>query len=214
MEHEHERRGAPSAPAARPGGAPFWVPAEPPFPGFDPQRAPNGQPWRRAAVLFLLYEREAGLYTVFMRRTPTVATHQGQIALPGGAHEPTDASLQQTALRETYEELGIPPEAVVILAELEPEYVAVSGFLVTPVIGRLVGPATFRPDPREVAEVIEVPVAALRDPACVREEERGTYIRRSPVYQYGPYEIWGATARILRRILARPEVGSASEAAG
>jgi len=176
------------------------------YPGFDPDRAPNGRPWRRAAVLFLLYPRGDELYTVFMERTTTVATHQGQISLPGGAYEPSDASLRETALRETDEELGIPPEDVEILAELEPEYVAISGFLVSPYIGRLAAPPAFRPDPREVARVIEVPLAALLDPANYREEERGTYIRRSPIYQHGADEIWGATARMLVRILAHSAI--------
>ncbi len=186
-------------PDTPPGPAPGSL-----YPGFDPARAPSGRPWRRAAVLFLLYERAGVAYTCFTRRTATVATHRGQISLPGGAYEPRDGTLVQTALRETYEEVGIPPEAVEVLAELEPEYVAVSGFLVTPVVGRLAAPPTFRPDPREVERVIEVPVATLLDPASQRIEDRGTYIRQSPVYQYGEHEIWGATARMLSRILARP----------
>jgi 8-oxo-dGTP pyrophosphatase MutT (NUDIX family) len=176
------------------------------YPGFDPERAPNGRPWRRAAVLFLLYPRPDGLYTVFMERTTTVATHRGQISLPGGAYEPSDASLRETALRETHEELGIPPSDVEIVAELDADYVAISGFLVNPYIGRLVAPPLFRPDPREVARVIEVPLAALLDPTNYREEERGTYIRRSPIYQHGLDEIWGATARMLVRILAHSAI--------
>jgi 8-oxo-dGTP pyrophosphatase MutT (NUDIX family) len=155
-------------------------------------------------VLFLLYDRDGLLYTCFTERTSTVATHRGQISLPGGAHEPEDPTLVHTALRETHEELGIPPEAVEVLLELEAEYVAVSGFLVTPVVGRLAAPPAFCPDPREVERVIEVPVAHLLDPAVVRMEERGTYLRNSPVYQYEQHEIWGATARILSRILADP----------
>ena len=174
------------------------------YPGFDPERAPSGRPWRRAAVLFLLYERDGVIYTCFTQRTATVATHRGQISLPGGAYEPRDGTLVRTALRETFEEVGIQPEAVEVLAELEPEYVAVSGFLVTPVIGRLAESPTFRPDPREVERVIEVPVATLLDPASVRIEDRGTYVRQSPVYRHGEHEIWGATARILSRILAQP----------
>ena len=191
-------------PAADPFPTP--VPAAAPFAGFDPRRAPSGRPWRRAAVLFLLYERDGVLYTAFTQRTATVATHRGQISLPGGAYEAGDASLVRTALRETHEELGIAPEDVVVLAELEPEYVAVSGFLVTPVVGRLARPPRFRPDPREVEAVIEVPLAILQDPAIVREEDRGQYLQRGPVYQYREHEIWGATARMLRRILAHPNL--------
>jgi 8-oxo-dGTP pyrophosphatase MutT (NUDIX family) len=187
----------PPAPDARP--APGSL-----YPGFDPERAPSGRPWRRAAVLFLLYEREGIVYTCLTQRTGTVATHRGQISLPGGAYEPRDGTLVQTALRETFEEVGIEPAAIEVLAELEPEYVAVSGFLVTPVIGRLAAPPAFHPDPREVERVIEVPVATLLDPASQRLEDRGTYIRQSPVFQYGEHEIWGATARMLSRILAHP----------
>ncbi len=172
------------------------------YPGFDPERAPNGRPWRHAAVLLLLYEHEGALHTVFTRRPMHLGTHRGQISLPGGRYEPSDASLAHTALRETAEELGVPPEDVTIVAELEPEYVAVSGFLVTPYIGRAARRPEFRPDPREVEAVIEVPLAALVDPANYREEERGQYLRLSPIYQHGPHEIWGATARMLRRILA------------
>ncbi|HEY7066392.1 MAG TPA: CoA pyrophosphatase [Chloroflexota bacterium] len=174
------------------------------YPGFDPARAPSGRPWRRAAVLFLVYERDGTLYTCFTQRTATVGTHRGQISLPGGGYEPRDGTLVQTALREAHEEVGIPPEDVEVLGELEAEYVAVSGFLVTPVIGRLARPPVFRPSPREVERVIEVPVAALLDTTSVRVEDRGTYIRQSPVYQYGDDEIWGATARMLSRILAQP----------
>jgi 8-oxo-dGTP pyrophosphatase MutT (NUDIX family) len=174
------------------------------YPGFDPERAPSGRAWRRAAVLFLLYERDSVVYTCFTQRAATVATHRGQISLPGGAYEPADGTLVQTALRETFEEVGIPPEAVEVLAELEPEYVAVSGFLVTPVIGRLAASPDYQHHPEVVERVIEVPVTILHDPTSQRIEDRGTYVRQSPVYQYGEHEIWGATARMLSRILAQP----------
>jgi 8-oxo-dGTP pyrophosphatase MutT (NUDIX family) len=177
------------------------------FPGFDPARAPNGAPWRRAAVLFMLYDRAGVLHTVFTRRAAHLANHRGQISLPGGAFEPADGSLLRTALRECEEELGIPTAALRILAELEPEYVAVSGFLVTPFVGRLDEPVQFAPDPREVEELIEVPVAFLLDPRIFREGDNGgQYVRYGPIYRCGPHEIWGATARMLRRILAEPSL--------
>jgi 8-oxo-dGTP pyrophosphatase MutT (NUDIX family) len=184
-------------------------PAEAPFVGFDPERAPNGRPWRPAAVLFLLYPRGGVPTTVFTLRQAGLAAHAGQISLPGGRFEPSDASLWHTALRETQEELGIPPAAVECLAALEPEYVAVSGYRVAPFIGRLATAPVLRPDPREVAGILEVPVRALLDPAIYREELRGVIQQRSPVYRYGAHEIWGATARMLQRILARPELHAA-----
>ena len=179
-------------------------PDAPPFDGFDPERAPSGRPWRPAAVLFLLYPRAGAPTTVFTLRQASLGAHAGQISLPGGRFEPGDASLWHTALRETHEELGIPPAAVARLAALEPEYVAVSGYRVAPFIGALAEPPALRPDPREVAGVLEVPVRALLDPTIYREERRGVFVHVSPVYQYGPYEIWGATARMLKRILVHP----------
>jgi 8-oxo-dGTP pyrophosphatase MutT (NUDIX family) len=191
-----------------PGDALFGhgPPAEPPFAGFDPERAPSGRPWRPAAVLFLLYPRDGAVTTVFTLRQAGLAAHAGQISLPGGRFEPGDPSLWHTALRETHEELGILPAAVERLAALEPEYVAVSGYRVAPFIGRLRAPPVLRPDPREVAGVLEVPVRALLDPANYHEERRGVVYQLSPVYRYGPHEIWGATARMLKRILAHPEL--------
>lgn len=181
-------------------------PSEAPFDTFDPERAPNGRPWRPAAVLFLLYPRANALTTVFTVRQTGLSSHSGQISLPGGRFEPADETLWRTALRETHEEIGVPPEHVEPLVALEPEYVAVSGFRVAPFIGRARRVLEFRADPREVAGVLEVPLRVLLDPANYREELRGTFIRQSPIYQYGEHEIWGATARMLQRILARPEL--------
>jgi 8-oxo-dGTP pyrophosphatase MutT (NUDIX family) len=187
----------------------YAPPSEPLFEGFDPERAPSGRPWRAAAVLFLVYARERVPTTVFIQRPPGLGEHSGQISLPGGRFEASDESLWHTALRETHEELGIPPAAVECLAALEPEYVGVSGYRVAPFIGRLAAAPTLRPDPREVAGVVEVPVRALLDPAIYREELRGVLRQHSPVYRYGAHEIWGATARMLKRILARPELHAA-----
>jgi 8-oxo-dGTP pyrophosphatase MutT (NUDIX family) len=161
---------------------------------------------RPAAVLLLLYpDPVSGEDTiVFTRRTETLPTHRGQISLPGGSRDPDDPGPEFTALREAQEELGIDPASVQVLGTLPPVPTVVSNYLITPVIGRAERRPDFVPNPHEVAELIEVPLRALRDTAIYHTEERntpfGSLIMHS--YQYGPYNIWGATGRILNVFLA------------
>jgi len=173
-------------------------------------RPEEGAVYREAAVLLLLYPRAGEDYVVFMRRPDTMEHHRGQISLPGGAQDPTDPDLIYTALREAHEELGIDPDAVEVLGMLPEVYARVSGFLITPVLGRLkpdaiAGEMVFKPNPHEVAEVIEVPLRALNE-ASHRTEQR-THEGKAynlHFYTYGPYEIWGATGRILHQFLSTP----------
>ena len=160
---------------------------------------------RIAAVLILGYPRNGEPHLVLTRRTETLTNHRGQISLPGGRRDPADASLEATALRETEEELGVLPTDVFKLGRLDDEYVIVSNFMVAPYVGALDYQPVFRPNPHEVAEVIEIPLERLRDPAVYREEDSNRPERpRTHFYTVGPYEIWGATARILRKFLASP----------
>jgi 8-oxo-dGTP pyrophosphatase MutT (NUDIX family) len=167
--------------------------------------------WRQSAVLLLIYPRAHRDYLVFTRRTDTVEHHKGQISLPGGAQDPTDPDITYTALREAYEELGIEPDHVEVLGILPPVYARISSFIINPVVGRLrpgLDVPAFRPSEREVAEVIEVPLDALRADGAHRVEQRShegvTY--NVHFYEYGPYEIWGATGRILSAFLDHPEL--------
>jgi 8-oxo-dGTP pyrophosphatase MutT (NUDIX family) len=156
-----------------------------------------------ASVLILLYPGADGLTLTLTRRTDTVENHRGQISLPGGAQE-NDEDLAQTALREAYEEVGIDPASVELLGKLTPLYIPVSGFRVHPFVGYSPHRPTFRSDPIEVAEVIEVPLALLLDPHTERTEVwdwRGQLVP-VPFFQVGPYQIWGATAMILAEFLA------------
>jgi 8-oxo-dGTP pyrophosphatase MutT (NUDIX family) len=164
--------------------------------------------YRRAGVLLLLYPRFGEDYVVFMRRTDSVEHHKGQISLPGGGQDPTDRDIIDTALRETHEELGIEPGQVEVVTTLEDVYVPVSWFVITPVVARLKVEAVqsnlvFRPNPDEVAEIIEVPLRALRDEATHRIELRTVngVTHTIHYYSYGPYVIWGATGRILYEFL-------------
>ena len=162
-----------------------------------PEAAP-GQ--RRAAVLVPLFVRDGSLRVLLTRRTETVEHHRGQISFPGGVEEDEDASAFATAVRETEEELGIAPEDVRPLGTLTP-LTTVTDFYVEPFVGAIPYPHVLRPAEAEIAEVIEIPVAALRDPGAL--ETRSLPGREEPTlfYHYGPHVVWGATARILKELL-------------
>ncbi len=183
--------------------------ANPPDPSNDLRPWPGaGTPYRRAAVLLLIYQRAGEDYVIFTRRTHAVEHHKGQISLPGGAQDPTDPDTVYTALRETQEELGVDPTLVAVVGALPDVYVPVSGFIITPVVARMKQgqepvEIVFSPNPHEVAEVIEVPLRALRDEAIHRTELRTVngLTQHIHYYTYGPYEIWGATGRIIFEFL-------------
>jgi 8-oxo-dGTP pyrophosphatase MutT (NUDIX family) len=124
--------------------------------------------------------------------------HPGQISFPGGRVEPEDASVADAALRETTEEVGLAREHVAILGEL-PFYETVTGFRVTPVVGWVEPPFVLVPDPVEVADVFEVPLAFLLDPRNQQRHFRMQEERRRDFWAipYGERYIWGATAAML-----------------
>lgn len=158
---------------------------------------------REAAVLVLLYERQDRLVLPLTRRTETVEMHKGQISLPGGAREPQDHGFAQTALRETCEELGIPEETVEVLGALTPLYIPPSRFCVYPYVGYTSRTYPLRSDPNEVAEIIEVPLEHLLDPATRQVEihSRDKQRFQVPVYWVANQKVWGATAMILAEFL-------------
>lgn len=161
---------------------------------------------RPAAVLVLIVNHAPGPAVLFTRRTSHLTDHAGQIALPGGRCDEGDCTPENTALREAREEVGLPPERVAILGRL-PEYRTSTGFAVTPVVGWAEPPLEYRPDPHEVAEIFEVPLAFLLDPRNHRYESafyKGR-LRKYWAMPYGERFIWGATAGMLvtfQRILA------------
>lgn len=168
---------------------------------------PDEQPGdaRAAAVLLLLYPGAEGLSFVLTRRTDVVSTHKGQVSLPGGAVDPGDRTATHAALREACEELGLCEADVHMLGGLTPLYVIVSDFEIKPLVGVLEARPRFVPNPAEVAEVIEVPLAALLDDE-VKVSERWEVQGMSldvPFYRVGEHAVWGATAIILSEFEAR-----------
>ncbi|RME33204.1 MAG: CoA pyrophosphatase [Gammaproteobacteria bacterium] len=153
---------------------------------------------RPAAVLIPLLDHPDELQALFTRRTGHLNRHAGEICFPGGTVEVGDASPLETALRETREELGIDPGAVRPLGYLPP-YHSRSGFHITPVVGLLPAGLEMAADPREVAEVFEVPFTWLIQPHRYREcrIEVGGMVRRYHEIRHGERRIWGVTAGIL-----------------
>jgi 8-oxo-dGTP pyrophosphatase MutT (NUDIX family) len=155
-----------------------------------------------AAVLIPLLYREGEWHVLVTQRAQTVEHHKGQISFPGGACESEDADLLATALRETFEEVGVPPEAVEVLGALD-DFPTITNFIVTPFVGIIPHPFTYRPNQHEVESIVEVPLSFLRDPAHLRVEQREYKGNVFDVYfwDYGLYTIWGATAQILKGFL-------------
>jgi 8-oxo-dGTP pyrophosphatase MutT (NUDIX family) len=159
-------------------------------------------PLVQAAVLVPLVER-GGPHLVFAKRTERVGTHKGQISFPGGTLDPADLSLLDTALRESEEEVGLPRRMVEPLGALDDTETVATRYVITPWVAVIREPVVWRPDGEEIERVIEVPFAALVDPANVRVEhwERGGILRQVYFYDWAGETIWGATARIVKDYL-------------
>lgn len=169
-----------------------------------PFHPPDGSTPRQAGVLLLLYPVRGHLHLVFTVRTAHLDYHAGQVSFPGGGWEEGDASLMETALRETREELGISAEGIEVLGPLTPLYIPPSHNMVHPFVAFAPRRPAFRPDPLEVAELLEVPLATFRDPAIRGEDriEQNGLEMVIPYYAVCGYKIWGATAIILAEFLA------------
>ena len=166
--------------------------------GFVLEDGVGDEPLTSAAVLFPIVLREFEPTVLLTQRTAHLRDHPGQISFPGGRVEPEDASPAHTALRETEEEVGLRRERVEIAGYL-PEYRTSTGFRVTPVVGFVHPPFDLSPDAFEVAEVFEVPLGFLLDPANHQQHSlhhRGR-LRHYYAMPYADYFIWGATAGMI-----------------
>ncbi|MFN8323639.1 MAG: CoA pyrophosphatase [Chitinophagales bacterium] len=156
---------------------------------------------RVSGVMLLLYEKNNSLHIVFTQRKTYEGVHSGQMSFPGGKQESGDLTLVHTALRETYEEVGVKPDAIEIIGRLSHLYIPPSNFLVHPSVGFSPAIEEFIPQPQEVEKVVEIPVAFFLDSKNINLQTEIKLFNnttvRVPAYIYNRHIIWGATAIML-----------------
>ncbi|MCK4858746.1 MAG: CoA pyrophosphatase [candidate division Zixibacteria bacterium] len=155
-----------------------------------------------AAVLIPLLVKNGELHVLLTVRTDKVETHKGQVSFPGGVHEDGDKNMLATALRETSEEVGINPDDIDVLGELD-QLISVTDFIITPYVGIIPHPYQYNHSRKEIAELLEVPLSFFLDEKNRRSEQHEFRGRAITVYffDYGKHLIWGVTARILMGFL-------------
>ncbi|WP_058283403.1 CoA pyrophosphatase [Ruegeria denitrificans] len=165
---------------------------------------PEGRKLRPAGVLVPITLAGDTPRLILTKRSSALKHHPGQIAFPGGKQDDGDVDVTATALREAQEEIGLPPDLPEILGHL-PAHETVTSFTVTPVVAILHDPFQLTPEPGEVDEVFSVPLAHVLNPANYIVESRRWrgHKRYYFTVPFGPYYIWGATARMLRGMAAR-----------
>jgi 8-oxo-dGTP pyrophosphatase MutT (NUDIX family) len=187
---------------ALPGASAQWLFAPSPTrKGWRPDDQPATA--REAAALILLYPGEQGVSFPLTVRHDDLPHHPGQISLPGGGLDPGEDPATG-ALREAHEELGVDPRDVRIIGALSPLWVIVSNFLVRPFIGVADHRPAFQPSPREVSQLIETPVAWVRDTSRVGVDQRardGIFIKY-PYFDFNGHHVWGATGMVLAEFRA------------
>ena len=171
--------------------------------GLRPPRRIEGHDEREAAVLIPLYDHENPTL-IFTVRTDTLPSHKGQISFPGGSIDASDPSPEVAALRETEEEIGLLRSDVRVVGELDTTPTYVSGYVIWPFVGWLAKRPQLRPNPAEVAAVLEVPIAALIED--IRREpgfSHNGFTYPTEAWLWESHVIWGVTARLLRLLLQR-----------
>jgi 8-oxo-dGTP pyrophosphatase MutT (NUDIX family) len=183
---------------------PLDAPPEPPGWNHDDLVALIGDAPRKDAAVLIAIRDVPDPRVVFTLRRDDLAHHAGQVSFPGGRMEAVDADAVAAALRESGEEVALEPSDAEPLGYLD-RLETISGFSVTPVVARLAAGAALVPEPGEVAEVFEVPLAYLIDPGHVRQFEYRSRGQRRRVYEYADVtpRIWGATAAMLVNMMRR-----------
>ena len=162
----------------------------------------NNEALTRAGVLVPLFIKNGELSVVLTQRTEDVEQHKGQISFPGGTMDKVDSTIVDAALREAWEEVGLPRASVEVLGLLS-DFCTPSGFCITPVVGLLPPNSSYVLNKTEVSEIFDVPISFFLDPRNEQTEKRVRFDKMMNVcfYNYGIYKIWGATAEILRNFL-------------
>jgi 8-oxo-dGTP pyrophosphatase MutT (NUDIX family) len=159
---------------------------------------------KHAAVLVPLYlDARGALHAVFTERRADLRRHAGEISFPGGRRDEEDSNLRDTALRETYEEIGVPPDAVELLGALQPTPTFVTNYAIYPFVGLIEPGFAWVLQEAEVGQVLELPLAAVRAGYARRRLVRRGIPFRTDTYTVGGHLIWGATARIVADLLER-----------
>jgi 8-oxo-dGTP pyrophosphatase MutT (NUDIX family) len=173
------------------------------FHELDPQHLPEGG-LRHAAVLVPLLDHRGEVSILFTKRRSHLRHHAGQICFPGGRIDADDADSLAAALRETQEEIGLPPAEVEILGRLDETLVLTSGFRLTPWVGRVPYPFPYTPAEDEVEAILVIPLDELRLPGAHRTERVVAYGVEHEVHFFDTKGeiIWGATARVLTHLVA------------
>ena len=156
-----------------------------------------------SAVLIPIYYKQGQYYILFTKRTGKVKEHKGEISFPGGAYQEGDRTLLDTALRECAEEIGLMADKVEVLGELDDTATLTSNYNISPFVAIIPWPYPFKVDQWETEEIIDIPIAALLDKNCLRQETEIVDGKEAALYFYH-YQgriIWGATARILNQFL-------------
>ena len=168
--------------------------------------------YQNAAVMILLFTRAGSWHTVLMKRPEYAGAHSNQISLPVGKYEDSAAGLEETALREIREEIGIDDGRIRILGHLSRLHIPVSGIEVLPVVGFYPEEPDFQPDSSEVAYLIEAPLEDLLHPRNTREKFRTLMCKlvKVPYFKIGEEQVWGATAMILSEFLEVIRTGKSS----
>ena len=163
----------------------------------------NSKKLRHSAVLVPLLTINQAYHILFIRRSQKVEHHKGEISFPGGICEKDDGGLEATALREAYEEIGLAPRHVTVLGVADDMETVSTRYRVTPVVGVIPYPYSFRIGEYEVDEIIIIPLSQLLDEKNGRQESvvRQGKTYAGSVYHYKDCVIWGATARIVKNVL-------------
>ena len=167
---------------------------------------------KSSAVLVPLFYHEGQWHILFTRRSDEVNFHKGQVCFPGGTYQSGDASLLQTALRESEEEIGLRAEDVEILGELDDTITVTSGYIISPFVAVIPYPYPFEVNHIEIKQILSIPLAVLMDKANLYQGQGFQTSESETIpmyyYRYGKHTVWGATARIVKHFIELLNAGS------